>query len=134
TLDLVLSQILLEPRVLLGSTSPGDEAVERDDVPRADVVAVKARAVGALDALEIAEIAHPRALVLVIAGGRLRAALESAPAWAIAVVEPLRRPVVVGEIADREDRRGGGILSHDLLDELGGVLGMNAALAEIGTV
>src|SRR5207249_9136112 len=102
---LVLLEILTQPAILVSGGTGRDVAVERDDGPRAGIVAVVA---GAHRARQIAEVrivgcaVVTVGLVLVITGTRFGPGLVPSPARMIAIVVIGRRSVRIRVVAGRE--------------------------------
>src|SRR5206468_11433885 len=105
-------EVGLEPRLLRrahGSRHIGVRAVQHDDVPRPEIVALVA-GLGrvARGCTEIGEIRDRggAGVVFVVAGRRVRAGLVAAPRGVIAVLVVRCRPVGEGVVADREHGAG----------------------------
>src|SRR5215470_6586580 len=98
-----------EPGILRRAGRRRDVAVEREDVPGAEVVAVIPPARRACGRTEVGIVgARARRVVFVISRGWLGAILVAPPRGVIAVVELVCRAVVVGVVAEQVDRRGVG--------------------------
>src|SRR5690606_3453026 len=113
----VRGEVGREPRELLGAGLDVDLAVQRDDVPGAEVVAVVslARLAGVLaEVLEVRRRA--RRAVVVVAGDRPRALAVPSPGRVVALRELLRRAARVRVVAEREDGAG------DRVEQRGGRL------------
>src|SRR5438876_9333066 len=125
-------EVGLEPLLLRRTHRCGDPvvvAVQYDDVPRADVVAVIAPGGGvAGGGAEIAEI--PRGagarVVVAVAGRGERARLVSPPAGIVAALVLRRRAVGVRGVAQGEDRPG-----NRVEQESGGVGAGRAAAGDV---
>ena len=106
-------EIGAEPALLLGSRRAVDvvrvavraDAVERDEVPRADVEAVEALERLARGRAEIGEIgAGVRGDVIVVAGDGAGAPAMSTPRRAVRIEQLVERPVALHGVTEREDR------------------------------
>src|ERR671915_1224129 len=81
-------EVSVQPRHLRGAGARADVAVERDDVPFTNVIAVVAFVGVASGRTEVAEVSRRSGRhVLFVARYRPRASLVSPPAWVIARVE-----------------------------------------------
>src|SRR5947207_12256596 len=97
-------EIGAEPLLLCRPCGGRDAAVQRHDVPVAQVVAVVALAGGPSRRAEIVEVRLGAALlVLDLAGRGAGARLMAAPGRVVALVEPIPGAVVVREVAGSED-------------------------------
>src|SRR5262245_19419947 len=80
-------------------------AVERDDVPGADVVAVPAPSWPSGAGAPVREVARgASSVVLVIPGGRPGQGPQGPPAGLVTLREVVEAAVLVGKIAERSDR------------------------------
>ena len=105
----VTSEVFPEPAPLrrggAAATYVGAVTVEGDEVPVSEVEGVVALSSPPCGIPEVAEVTlRIRRFVLVVAGGRPGAALESAPGRSVAVGELLGRAVLVGLVAQGKDR------------------------------
>ncbi len=120
----VLPQPLLLGRSRVAAADLRAVAVDHDQVPLAEVVAVVALRGIAGRRAEVVEVAAGvRRAVLVVADDRARARLEAAPGRAVAVGELPGRAVFVGVVAEREDR------PVDVLEQVRGLGGGTERLA-----
>jgi hypothetical protein len=104
-------QILLQPFFLWRADAAAAGglalAVEHHDVPRAQVVAVRAGLGIARGGAEIIEVGRRAAgMEIMIAGGRARARFVTAPCGPVAILEFLRGAVGIDVVANGEHRAG----------------------------
>jgi hypothetical protein len=98
-------EVGLEPRDLVASRLRVLFRIERDDVPVAEIEAVVAETGGPCGAAEVPEVpGRARSVVLVVSGRRARSGLVSSPGRSVALRELFRRAVLVGVVAERQDR------------------------------
>ena len=100
-----------EQPLLLGRARPmGDLAVQRDDMPGAEVVTVVALGGITRRGTEVAEVAGRVVThIVVIPGDRPSARLVAAPGGRVAVRVVATRPVRVGVVAQHEDGARDGV-------------------------
>jgi hypothetical protein len=118
---------LLLRRTLSASSHLRAVAVQRDDVPAALIVAVVALGRVPGGGTEIVEVAgSPRRVVLVVARRRLGAGLVPTPGGVVAVGELGGRAIIVGVVAEGEDR------SPDSVEQVsGGLIAPAGAASDI---
>src|SRR3954469_12969198 len=106
----VRGQIRAQPALLWRSGTHRDVAVQYDDVPGPELVAVVTFRRIVPERAEISEVSRGvRGAVLVIPERRLCAALVAAPARPVAALEPPRRAVLVGVVPSRKHRAGNSV-------------------------